>query len=167
MARSLFLIAFLLLFFGCDSTSGDPDDDGTLALGNVTARIDGERFESSFAIATLNSQIQDLTVSAGSSTGWGLAVSLLEFENEGSYTLTTTLPLTGLAVVTEPNDTQGYTSTQGGSGTVVVTELTDEHVQGAFSFTATNGSGKTIEVTEGRFNVRVNEVAGTASVAVF
>lgn len=145
---------------GCDSGSDTDDGNGgQLTPGRLTAYLNGERYETTAVGAALTTENgrTTLALSSGSPTH-GLAFTLTPFESTGHY------PFEGInasgnlrfGVVTGSGNS--YTTlSEGGSGSVDVTRLTDERIEGTFRFTAVSPNGGTMQVTDGRFNVLISD----------
>lgn len=156
MFRSPLLVALLVLpVAGCGSDSTGPS--GEIALGTITARIDGEMFQSIVAFArpcTLCEMIgaeEGIEISGLDSRGNGVGFGLVGFGGEGLYEFDEN----GRAgAVTTPDGESYETDWAGGSGSVRVTRSTGDAIEGTFSFTAVAGpGGPSVRVTEGRFNL--------------
>lgn len=159
----ILLSALALLVAGCDS-SDDNGGQGGLALGSMTARIDGEPFQAVFAVATPCLLCEELgeeetiEVAGLDSENTGLGFLLLDFHGEGTYVFDPDGEQGGGAV-DSPDGTSFATDWPGGSGSVEVTRSTDDAIEGTFSFTALTGpDGEVVRVTEGRFNVAIQEL---------
>ena len=148
-------IAVLMFAIGCGgSSSSGPTGTTTIGNGNtMSATIDGKAWSSPTPSGTYKNNIVSI---AGIDLGITSAVSLASgVTGPGSYSLGVGNQLAGSAIVTKGG--QGWASAlQGGSGTLVFTTLTANHVVGTFSFTAVAASGGatgTVSVTNGKFDI--------------
>jgi hypothetical protein len=159
----LLLTGLLSLCIGCDSGG----EDGTnLEEGTLIATIDGASFTSTVVTAVRvpfgNGQ-EVLTITA---TGQELPPTTIQVSLAGFSVDTSTYSVTAdgsSALVGIPNDagtSTGYsTGNAGSSGSVTIDAITDETVEGTFRFTAVSADGASVEVTDGTFNLRLQETA--------
>ncbi len=154
MLRNLFLlmISLTVMFF---VSCSDDDDNGTnnndFLNGTFNAKINGDDFSPTTVLA---SKDPDGTVSINASTLDGALVNLVmrdaavgDFNN-------------GIANITvqDPDNSESAITYYAESMTYKITKLTDTEVAGTFSFTAAEitGSGETIEVSNGNFDLKFN-----------
>jgi len=162
------LLAGLLTLTACDSSSTglDPENGGQNDIfGTLSARINGELFEVSYAYSAPGAggrQIVGSNSSSGAGTGPFIGLTLAPFAGAGTYSI--------------GDDTNHWaagrftgfvnfdTDFEGSTGTIVVTEQSPR-LKGTFSFTARGmsssnplaGNVAEVIVTEGQFDVpRVN-----------
>lgn len=143
-------VALTLVVAGCGGDSGGPSgSDGTMS-----ATIDGQPWNASLAVsATYSSNVLGIGGTDGNSRQINITIP--------NVTTTGTINL-GLGsqavavVVTSPTEAWA-SSLVGGSGSVVITELTSTGAKGTFTFTgirATGTGGTTSKtVTNGQFDV--------------
>ena len=159
--RLLFSFLVLsLLITGCDSA--DDGDSGGLALGSMTAEIDGTDWNAANATITevsvagnrtltingaqVGSEISTLNVSVTAIGGATLGTGTYAIGDDG----TDNIFGTG-AYAPSPASQATYLAN---SGTLTIDALDDDGARGSFSFTAERpGSGETVTVASGRFNV--------------
>jgi len=146
---SLLLSAFAILLAGCDSGgSQDPDQEEELALGTVTASIDGREFEMKGAMAL---QSSGLTLSVSDNDGTLITTNLYLFTGEGTYSINQSEHAVRIDVPEGNAGSASFLSNRGGNGVVEVTDLTEEGIQGTFQFTASDENERSVQVTEGKF----------------
>lgn len=159
-ATCFLLLTLSLSLAACDS--GGDDDIDPIALGSMTATVGGSSWNAANATAnvitvagnrtlaisgaTVGTQITTMTLTitaiGGAAIGTG-TYSLSDEVTDNVFGSATYLP------TFNPGD--AYAST---AGTVTISEIDDDHVEGTFSFTGqVAASGETITVADGRFNV--------------
>lgn len=148
------LFAALLLSTGCDSGG---DDDGSGDPGTFVAKIDGTDFQALtavpvFAASGVGGQPQ-LTITAASQTLTTFNITLIPFDGEGSYGFGQG-SIAQVGVSSGGTQGKGYLASKAGDGSIEITERTDAGVAGTFSFTARNDDGTSVQITDGRFNLR-------------
>lgn len=152
------LLTLSLSLAACDSGG----DDDSIALGSMTATVGGSSWNAANATAnvitaagnrtlaisgaTVGAQITTMTLTitaiGGAAIGTG-TYSLGDDATDNVFGSANYLP------TFNPGD--AYVST---AGTVTISEIDDDHVEGTFSFTGrVTASGETITVADGRFNV--------------
>ena len=159
----LSLLVLSFLFTGCDSAD-DGGGSGGLALGSMTADIDGADWNAA------NATITDVTVAGnqiltinGAQIGSGSDVSTLNVSvtavngatlGAGTYAIGDdgTDNVFGTGAYSPSSTTQStFLAT---SGTLTIDSIDDDGARGTFSFMAERpSSGETVNVTNGRFNV--------------
>jgi hypothetical protein len=144
---SLFTVSILLASISCGGGNGGT---GPNTQADMTAKIDGQSWASTFATAVRNQNV--VIVSGGSSNAIGLAFAIPD-QGPGTYTI-------GASAITNANVGAGGTSwiasAAGGSGSVVVTASSATSIVGTFSFTTAPTAGATPlsrVVTNGKFDV--------------
>ena len=160
--RFLFsLLVLALLITGCDSADDDGGSGG-LALGTMTAEIDGTDWNAANAtitdvtvagnqILTINgaqvgSEISTLNVSVTAVNGATLGAGTYAIGDDGMDNVF------GTGAYSPSSSTQStFLAT---SGTLTIDSIDDDGAQGTFSFMAERpGTGEAVNVTNGRFNV--------------
>ncbi len=157
-----FLFSFLmlaLLITGCDSAD---DGGGDLALGSMAAEIDGTEWNAANATITdlnvagnrtltingaqLGSEVSTLNVSVTAVNGAALGTGTYAIGDDGTDNVF------GTGAYSPSSTTQStFLAT---SGTLTIDSIDDDGARGTFSFTAERpGSGETVTVASGRFNV--------------
>lgn len=150
------LILGMLLIFGValtsckkDNDSGDPG--GGTGSGTLTLNYDGTSWNASLAVVGVNTN-GVVNVTGSDSQAHQASVILYGATGPGTYEVTT-----GLQNQLRWTEGLGQEDTYVangilGTGTIVVTELTDSKVVGTFSFTGYNTSGNSKEITDGQFS---------------
>jgi hypothetical protein len=159
--RLLLSLLFLALFFtGCDSA--DDDGGGDIALGSMTAEIDGQDWNAANATITdvnvagnrtltingarVGAEISTLNVSVTAVGGATLGTGAYAIGDDG----TDNVFGTG-AYAPSPGPQATYLAT---SGTLTIDAIDDDGARGTFAFTAERpNTGETVTVASGRFNV--------------
>lgn len=154
---AFFLIASLSLV-SCS------DDDGGSNGGNsseyVKAKIDGDNFSSSGtfdAVSATNPMEGILMIQGSDDSGAFIQISLMNFDGEGTYDVST--QLNGYAQYGTVNLVATFNSAMGNgaTGEVTITESTDTYVKGTFEFIGRRtqeGTPATVEVTNGEFKAK-------------
>ena len=170
--KQLGTIAFLALGLSFGSCSSDDSGDstgGVAADGTITASVDGN------SITTLNAATialktgNLLNVSGSTMTGESITMVISNFTGNGTYNVITGNDLGAVFTYTKidlnnPQSTNNtwyapFDGTTGTSGTITVTESTDQKVKGTFSFKGVNDLGTYKNVTNGSFNVNFTQQA--------
>jgi hypothetical protein len=157
----LLLTGLLSLCIGCDSEG----DDGTdLQEGTLIATIDGASFTSTVATAVRvpfgnGQEVLTITATGQELPPTTIQVSLAGFTDDTStYSVTADGSSALVGIPTDMGTSTGYSAnTAGGSGSVTIDAVTDETVEGTFRFTAVADDGTTVDVTDGTFNLRLQE----------
>lgn len=143
-------VVMALVVAGCGGDSGGPSgSDGTMS-----ASIDGQAWNASLAVSATHSSN---VLGIGGTDGNSRQINITIPNVTSTGTINLGLGSQAIAVVvTSP--TEAWTSSMvGGSGSVVITELTASGAKGTFSFTgirAQTGGGTTQKtVTNGQFDV--------------
>ena len=152
----MILIAFMAtaLLTACskDDDNTDPENNNP-TTSTLTLKADGTAWSASLAVVATN-ESGVLTVTGSDSNAHQAQVIIYNPSGTGTYTL-------GGAITNQSNgrwtvglgQNDTYTTMVGqGEGTVEITELTSTGVKGTFSFTAKNGAGTQVSITEGSFN---------------
>jgi hypothetical protein len=161
------LLVLGLLVAACDSGGGDD----TLAVGTMEAQVDGSNWRATNATAnkvtaagTLSITITGARVGASTETMQvAITVQNGELPSPGTYTLSNDDDVSdGVAAqgsyAPSPTPTSTYFST---SGTLNLDAISEDGASGTFSFSAeTPGSGETVDVQSGRFNVEFGVSVG-------
>ncbi|MFD2725381.1 DUF6252 family protein [Hyunsoonleella rubra] len=164
------MVGSLLTFTSCSNNDdgGGPSNAGS---GTLVAKVDGTSFQSmeisSSATVANAGGTKNLIIIASNSDGNAFAFTIFGYTGEGTYKLTgADIAVTNTASYTETNVNLSnptastteiwqapYDDTEVGS--VSVSEETDTHVKGTFSFMGknVNGDGSVKNITEGSFNL--------------
>ena len=155
LPTSLALLSLSVLAFG--ALAGCDSDGGSSSLnGEMTASVAGAAFTADAVVgARAGSAVGTmLQINGTRSTGGGnveaIAIMLIGNLQAGTFTLGGTNAVrygTGNPQ-TNPQALVEYTST---TGSVTLTELTDDHVEGTFTATVRNSAGATKAITSGAF----------------
>ena len=164
---SLFVLALSL--GSCSSDEGGSSTGGGVAAeGTIKAKVDGKSLttikEGTLAVNTSGV----LTVQGTSMSGEAITIVVYNFNGAGTYDIITGNDLGAVFAYTKvdlnnPNGTNNtwyapLDETSGTSGSVTVTESTDEGVKGTFSFKGVNDLGTFKNVTNGAFNVKYTQL---------
>jgi hypothetical protein len=167
--KQFMLLVMTMSLVSLSSCSKDDDggDGGGASSGVLTAKVDGTSYESmeisSSATIANAGGVQNLVIIASNSDGNAFAMTVFGYTGTGTYEFTgANIAVTNTASYTEidvsnptmPEIWQApYDATL--SGTISISEETDDKVKGTFEFTCKNVNGdqsiKTI--TEGSFNL--------------
>jgi hypothetical protein len=157
----LAITGLLMLCTGCDSGG---DGDTGLEEGTLVATIDGTSFASTVATAVRvpfgnGQEVLTLTATGQDLPPTSLQISLTGFTDDAStYSVTTDGSTATVGIPTSTGASTGYsTANAGSSGSVTIDAISDASVEGTFRFTAVSADGAAVEVTDGAFNVRLQE----------
>ncbi|MCB4809596.1 DUF6252 family protein [Tamlana sp. 62-3] len=165
---ALVMVSASLMFNSC-STSDDGGDGGNAPQGILVAKVDGTSYKSweISSSATVANNGNNLIIIATNSDGNAFSISIFGYEGAGKtyeFDGTTLGPFNTVSYTqTDVNLSNPTASTtkiwsapyeDAVAGTVSISEETDTHVKGTFSFTAKNtDDDSVITVTEGSFNL--------------
>lgn len=165
--KQLGKIAFLALAITFGSCSSDSDGGSVNAgEGTITAKVDGTTV-TSLDLATFAYQTSvGLQITGTNSAAKNLAIQILGFEGVGKYDMGgDNTRAVGTYTEVDLNDPQNLNniwmapySENALDGVVDVTEVTDTHVKGTFSFKAQNEAGTVKNVTNGSFNIKITQM---------
>ncbi len=145
------LLIFAVAFSSCkkDNDSGDPGNGG--GSGTLTLKYDGTSWDASLAVVGINTN-GVVNVTGSDSQAHQASVILYGATGPGTYEVT--MGMNNQLRWTEGLGQEDTYVANGilGTGTIIVTELTDSNVVGTFSFTGYNTSGDTKQITDGQFN---------------
>ena len=173
LSKSMYIVLITLAFVVTTSCSKSDDDgggDGGAASGTIKAKINGSNFTSA-EISTSGSitnagGMQNFTLIGSNSSGKGIMVTIIGFDGEGTYQIGGGANITVSASYSEtdinnPMDTQVWQAPYDSSvaGEINFSEVTNTKAKGTFHFKAKNtgGDNSIKEITEGTFNVDVQE----------
>lgn len=149
----LLLVLFSLSFISCSSDDATPIDD----INNpddtlyIKYTLNGQQYE--FEPETLTS-LQILVRGDGEVAGVYNSISLWMPTSPaiGSHPITDAFPTdANIATLYNANVWVGSEIVDAATGTMVITEVSEEYVKGTFSFSGTNDNGTTATVTNGSF----------------
>ena len=165
-------VILLGLFIGFTSCSSDDDGgpDANTSAGTISAKIDGNSFQSQ----QLLSRATQVEVGAATSiilqgtdnSGKGFNLNITGFTGTGTYEIGGVNSIFVIANYVEGNPTnplatQTWTAPYDNDdlrGTIIFTEATATNVKGTFAFTAKNpNDNSVINVTEGAFNLSITQ----------
>ena len=132
----------------------DPNLGGFLTNGTFKATINGAAW-SPIGTVLVSRLAGGLTLSATSTT-YVMSIVVLNVSGPGSFTLDASVHNGSHAAVSAVGQGAWETGNTGGTGTVVVTTLTSNHVVGTFSFNApanSTSTASTLHVTSGTFDL--------------
>jgi hypothetical protein len=157
----------LILALGaCGGGGTDPDDDID-GFDGFTAKIDGELWKASAAVTAVNNIPGRYFINAARTSGsnnYTIRITLLNIPGPGTYPLGVESSMFGgyaEVVKPAPGGDDWDTPMSGAAGVFVITTLTATRMVGTFEFVA-EGTG-TRTVTEGAFDIAVNQTGGVAA----
>jgi hypothetical protein len=160
--RAALAVILTLALTACGG-SKNPASPGGSGGGShfMRATIDGSSWSSSSTLVNLgvnHSQPGLYIMTGGGTTGYSIVLDLYNISGPGTYPLGVGISVAGgIATLSQVN--AGWsTALTGVSGTVTITDLSDTHIAGTFSFTATPLSGGATgakSVTAGSFDLAV------------
>ena len=156
--RLITLFSFVS-FFGLTSCSKKSDDVTPSQTQDATVgfkvKIDGQDYTPDFAYALAKSPGNDnyyAIYGLDSKTSDVVVIALPNTYAEGTYPLNTT----NMGMLSFKNNTEEFSTVNGGEGTVTITKKTATYMTGTFSFTAYDAAGTTKRtLTAGYFNVNI------------
>lgn len=163
------MIGSLLTFTSC-SKDDDGGGDGSVASGTLTAKIDGQSYQSmeiSSSVTLANAGgIDNLVIIASNSDGNAFAITIFGYTGEGTYDITgnTIGAVTASYTETDVNLSNPTASTteiwqapydDTLVGSITISEETDSKVIGTFEFKCKNvgGDNSIKDITTGAFNL--------------
>lgn len=157
LLKSFTLILTLIIASSCSSDDDNTDSDAP-QNGQLVATVDGDGFTASDtnAMAAIFGGVFNIT--ALDNTGNSIVISVTQFNNEGTYDLSASVP-TGAGVYLPVGADNSFTSLlEGGSGSITVSEYNEEDatISGTFSYTAV----REVMDTEGNFTPETVEITG-------
>lgn len=148
----LLFVLFSLSFVACSSDdAASPDINNPDETLFIKYTLNGQQYD--FEPETLTS-LQILVRGDGQVNGVYNSISLwMPTEpSVGSHPITDEFPTdSNIATLHNANVWVGDEIVDASSGTMVITEVGDEYVEGTFSFSGTNDNGTTANVTNGSF----------------
>jgi hypothetical protein len=158
----ILITALFLTLSACDSEGSDGDivDNGGAPGGasSLTATVDGDAFAAgTFVAARGEGSRNDEFVVIGRTEGRPVeTIELTVPTVEGTHEIGSQPNAGGGYLISEPFSQ--FFTVIGGSGTITLTDVSDERLVGTFSFTAPRFTGSdprsAVTVTGGAFNVR-------------
>lgn len=161
------ILALALSFASCSSdssgTSIGPAGDGT-----ITASVDGTNV-TTLQLATIGivngtGAAKTLQLSGADATGKSFSIQVMGYTGVATYSINApTGPIAVLSYTAldfnNPQNTNNVwiSAGDGTTGTLSVTEYTDAVVKGTFSFKGRNQAGTFKQITNGSFNVPLNQ----------
>ncbi|CAM4009581.1 hypothetical protein FLAN108750_04955 [Flavobacterium antarcticum] len=169
--KQLGKIAFLALALSFASCSSDSEGGSTIAgAGTITANVGGTTVTTmeaaTIGLLTGTTGFKILSLSGSDLGGDGFTITISGYDNEGTYTIDGVNDQSATFTFLDfdfnnPQNTDNVWSApydaQGTSGTVTVTSQTNERVKGTFSFKGINNAGTFKQVTNGSFDVKMNQ----------
>jgi hypothetical protein len=172
MKSNYLMLSAMLLFLSFGTTSCSSDDDGgsggNAANGTVTAKIDGNNFQSQQMFSTANRVSAGgnttLTLQGTDNSGKGFNFIINGYEGEGTYdiggdNLVFVVANYIEANASNPTATQTWTAPFDDTtirGIISFSSDIDENVKGTFEFTSKNpNDGSIKEITDGSFDLDV------------
>lgn len=157
LSFSLFAFAIGLVSSGCGSSGTstlDPNIGGFLTNGTFKATINGTAWSPIGTVVV--SRVGGGLTMAATSTTYAMTIVVLNVSGPGTFNLNASVHNGSHAAVSTPGQNGWETGNTGGTGSVVVTTLTSNHVSGTFTFDApANGTSTSavLHVTTGTFDL--------------
>ena len=152
MRISMLFVGVAIGAAGCGGS--DSSITGTNTGGPMTASIDGQAWVSAAPGATYKNNILAI-VGIDLGSGTTIEVGSASVSHAGTYSLAFSNLNAGVAIISQGG--KSWSSTvQGGTGSLVVTTITANHVTATFSFDApalTGGATGTKHLTTGKIDV--------------
>ena len=160
-------LALALTFASCSSDSaGNPT--GPAGEGTITASVDGSTITTmqlgTFGYVSGSGASKALQLSGSDATGKAFTLQVVGYTGIATYNVNAANgPLAVLTyTATDLNNPQNTNNTwvsggDGTTGTLTVTEYTDAVVKGTFSFKGVNQAGTFKQISNGSFNVALNQ----------
>lgn len=169
--KQLGKIAFLALaisFGSCSSDDGGGSTGGgSAADGTITAKVEGKTVTTIKAGTVGVASGNLLTLSGATMNQEAFSITVYNYTGNGTYDAITGNEVGAVFSYTkiDLNDPQSthntwyapLEDTSGVTGTITVTESSDTNVKGTFSFKGVNDLGTFKNVTNGSFNVALNQ----------
>jgi hypothetical protein len=159
----IMMVAVSSLSVSCKSDD-DGGGDGPAASGTITAKVDGSSvttIEMTTAAQLSGGSLMVTGNDGGSSLNKAFVLTITSVDGTGTYPIGGGANIFNVAsyIETEVNslDVVTWQAPYDDSevGEINITELTDSHVKGTFSFQAKNADGNIKNITEGSFNVNL------------
>lgn len=160
----LLLVVLVTTFTACSTDDGEDSGD-TAAAGRMTAKIDGDNFQS-MEIATTATVVavggaESITLQGGDSDGRTILFIINGFDGVGDYTIDSESLVLSTASyivpnISNPQATQSWSAPfmdSGMIGNVDINVFSDAKVEGTFSVTVQNADGGQVAITNGAFNI--------------
>lgn len=148
---SVFFVSILL--FSCSSDSGTNNNDGTIVLGTMEAKLDGKNWKSQQALATkIGSEMYQIT---GASIIGATETITLTIKNTSEGTFSNGIGT--VTVIDLNNPMSGSKSYNNINVSYTITAVSETEISGSFSFVAKNVDEKQTDsrnVENGRFRVK-------------
>lgn len=143
----------ITIFSGCSKKSDEVNPDPATGASGFKVKVDGKEYAPDYSYALANFPANDLYYAIyglDSKTSDIVAIALPKTVKEGTF------PINNVNFAMATFNKQDFSTINGGSGTITITKRTDMNVQGTFSFTAVDATGKLSRtLTDGSFNVNV------------
>ena len=168
-SKNLFnLLLTMMVVVSSFSVSCKSDDDGggggPAASGTITAKVDGSSvttIEMTTAAQLSGGSLMVTGNDGGSSLNKAFMLTIVGIDGTGTYPIGGGANIFNVAsyIETDVNSLDVVTwqapYDDSNVGEIHITELTDSHVKGTFSFNAKNADGNIKNITEGSFNVNL------------
>ena len=168
-SKNLFnLLLAMMVIVSSFSVSCKSDDDGggggPAASGTITAKVDGSSvttIEMTTAAQLSGGSLMVTGNDGGSSLNKAFVLTITSVDGTGTYPIGGGANIFNVAsyIETDVNSLDVVTwqapYDDSNVGEINITELTDSHVKGTFSFNAKNADGNIKNITEGSFNVNL------------
>jgi len=148
-----FVLISAIVISGCNK---DNDDNPTTpSNGSLTLKHGGSAWSASMSVQAVNTN-GVLNITGSDSKANQAAVTIFQPNGAGTYTIgTLSNPGNSGRWTQGINQTDTYTASSVlGTGEITITELTATKAKGSFYFTAYNTEQNTVQVTEGKFDVK-------------
>ena len=167
--KQLGKIAFLALAISFASCSSDDGGGSTSTAGDgtITAKVDGKTVTTIKAGTAGVASDNFLILTGATMSQESFSITIYNYTGNGTYDVITENEVGAVFSYTkiDLNDPQSTHNTwyaplednSGVTGTITVTESSDTNVKGTFSFKGVNDLGTFKNVTNGSFNVALNQ----------
>jgi len=150
--KTLLLTFLFINLYSCTSDDSSPEEEQTTYF--IKAKINGEQFESNFAITLYNTNEPNIISIQGATQDNTISIHLIikNYNGSGTYTAGQGISNQNSLVLTNPDGAFLTDFESGENGTITITENGND-LTGTFSFSGFNFQANTsIEVTEGSFH---------------
>lgn len=149
-AKTYFILLGLLTVIFISSCKKNEDTNPVTGNGSISLNYDGTAWSATLAVQAVNSN-GVINVTGSDSDSHQAAVTLLNVTTTGTYECSMT---TGNMLRWTEGLGQSDTYTANGllgTGSITVSEISDTHIKGTFSFTGQNTAGGSRSITNGQF----------------
>lgn len=171
---SLLLVALSLLFVACKKDNNNPTSNNSTSEGVIKAKVDGVLVETLAMTGTANlvENVGTLTIqgNTGGTNSEAFSMIINGYDGVGDYAIGDNNNIVISASYTKTNidlGNIGSPSTQvwqapyanaGEVGSISITKMTNDQIEGTFNFSAQNNKDQSIKnITEGSFKLKLTK----------